>query len=978
MSKSKADDYDELKAALLRRYDMTGEGFKRKFRSCRPENGETFSQFTVRLGSYLTRWIEMSKISMTFEALFELTLRDQFLHKCNYDLLVFLKQNVPKTADELCILADQFREARNTSASNLCSKVMKKPTEVQVSKTQVKPKDLQQRPQNQKSSFVPVTERKCYICGKQGHIAPQCHKSKGKISGALVHKDERRDVDKTTENCSAFVCSENSVLYSQVYDKSTILTSACHSTRKPMPLSAGYVHGQPVTLLRDSGCQNIVVRRSLVKDESLTGKSETCILADNTKRVVPLAKVCIDSPYVTGECEVWCMENPVFDLIIGEVHDARKPHDPDPEWRPKTVLAVETRRQAREKKKPYPALRVPDIVKDDIKPEDIQREQQADPSIETSRRNAKEGLISRNGKVGWLEKRGLLYREYQASEKEGGKAFSQLIVPSKFRTIVMKLAHESVMSGHLATGRTISRILSEFFWPGMQSEIKRFYQSCDTCQRTVSKGKVSKVPLDRMPLIDVPFKRVAVDIIGPLHPATDKGNRFILTLVDYATKYPEAIALPGIDTERVAEALLEMFSRIGVPEEVLADMGTQFTSGLTMEVSRLISVKQLTTTLYHPMCNGLVERFNGTLKQMLKRMCIDRPKDWDKYLAAVLFAYREVPQESLGFSPFELVYSRTVRGPMTILKDLWTREIQDSQVKSTYQYVFDLRDRLESTCELAHQNLEKAFRRHRAYFNKKARSRNMKPGEKVLVLLPTDSNKLLMQWKGPFQIVKKIGNVDYQLDMNGKLKTYHANLLKSYIERSVPLVSSAMSVVSSDKIDESEYGDEQEGYVDSCKVETYKNVDLNPDLSKQERETLMELLHSFSDVLSDKPGHTHVLEHDIRTTTDKPIRVSPRQIPFAMIERVKEEVSKMLEMGVIEESESLYSSPIVLVVKKDKTYRFCVDFRGLNRINVFDAEPMPDMDAIFAKLSGHKFFSRLDLSKSYWQVPLHLLSLLVL
>ncbi|XP_062572173.1 uncharacterized protein LOC134234132, partial [Saccostrea cucullata] len=583
MSKSKADNYDELKAALLRRYDMTKEGFKRKFRSCRPENSETFSQFTVRLGSYLTRWIEMSKISTTFDDLFDLILRDQFLHVCNYDLLVFLKQNVPKTADELCILADQFREARNTSASNLCSKVIKKPTEVQVSKTQVKPKDLQQRPQNQKSSFVPVTERKCYICGKQGHIAPQCHKSKGKISGALVHKDERRDVDKTPENCSAFVCSENSVLYSQVCDKSTILTSACHSTRKPMPLSAGYVDGQPVTLLRDSGCQNIVVRRSLVKDESLTGKSETCILADNTKRVVPLAKVCIDSPYVKGEFEVWCMENPVFDLIIGEVHDARKPHDPDPEWRPKTVLAVETRQQAKEKTKPYPALRVPDIVKDDIKPEDIQREQQEDPSLETSLRNAKEGRISRNGKVRWLEKRGLLYREYQASEKEGGKTFSQLIVPSKFRTIVMKLAHDSVMSGHLATGRTISRILSEFFWPGMQSEIKRFCQSCDTCQRTVSKGKVSKVPLDRMPLIDVPFKRVAVDIIGPLHPATDKGNRFILTLVDYATRYPEAIALPGIDTERVAEALLEMFSRIGVPEEVLTDMGTQFTYGLMME-----------------------------------------------------------------------------------------------------------------------------------------------------------------------------------------------------------------------------------------------------------------------------------------------------------------------------------------------------------------------------------------------------------
>ena len=125
MSVSKVNDYDELKAALLRRYDMTEEGFKRKFRSCRPEAGETFSQYTVRLSSYLTRWIEMSKITTSFEALFDLMLRDQILHVCNFELSVFLKQNVRKTADEMCLLADQFREARNTSAQTLCAKVMK-------------------------------------------------------------------------------------------------------------------------------------------------------------------------------------------------------------------------------------------------------------------------------------------------------------------------------------------------------------------------------------------------------------------------------------------------------------------------------------------------------------------------------------------------------------------------------------------------------------------------------------------------------------------------------------------------------------------------------------------------------------------------------------------------------------------------------------------------------------------------------------
>ena len=150
-------------------------------------------------------------------------------------------------------------------------------------------------------------------------------------------------------------------------------------------------------------------------------------------------------------------------------------------------------------------------------------------------------------------------------------------------------------------------------------------------------------------------------------------------MIDYATRYPEADALPSIETERVAEALVEMFSRVGIPDEMLTDCGSQFTAKVMKEVSRLLSLHQSTTTPYHPMCNGLVERFHATMKQkqMLRRMCAERPKDWDKHLPALLFAIREVPQESLGFSPFELLYERSVRGPMAILRELWSGEVND-------------------------------------------------------------------------------------------------------------------------------------------------------------------------------------------------------------------------------------------------------------------------------------------------------------
>ena len=130
----------------------------------------------------------------------------------------------------------------------------------------------------------------------------------------------------------------------------------------------------------------------------------------------------------------------------------------------------------------------------------------------------------------------------------------------------------------------------------------------------MKKRSLARAPLQRMPLIDLPFKRVAVDIVGPIHPPSEARHRYIMTLVDYATRYSEAVPLKFISTEAVAEALVNMYSRLGIPQEVLSNMGTQFVSQCMKAVSRLLGLRQLMTTPYHPMCNGLVEKFNGTLK----------------------------------------------------------------------------------------------------------------------------------------------------------------------------------------------------------------------------------------------------------------------------------------------------------------------------------------------------------------------------
>ena len=93
-------------------------------------------------------------------------------------------------------------------------------------------------------------------------------------------------------------------------------------------------------------------------------------------------------------------------------------------------------------------------------------------------------------------------------------------------------------------------------------------------------------------------------------------------MLDYATRYSDAVPLKSISTEEVAEGLVSTYSRLGI----LSDLGTQFVSECLREISRLLSTKQLTTTPYHPMSYGLTQKFNGTSKRMLKKMCFEQPR----------------------------------------------------------------------------------------------------------------------------------------------------------------------------------------------------------------------------------------------------------------------------------------------------------------------------------------------------------------
>ena len=403
-------------------------------------------------------------------------------------------------------------------------------------------------------------------------------------------------------------------------------------------------------------------------------------------------------------------------------------------------------------------------------------------------------------------------------------------------------------------------------------------------------------------------------------------------------------------------------------EEILTDLGVEFVLQSMEEVNRLLSIKHLTTTPYHPMCNGLVEKFNGTLKATLKKICSEEPRQWHRFINALLFAYREVPQESTGFSPFELLYGRTVRGPMHILKELWTKEIETPEVKNSYQYVVDLREKLENTLQIARKSLEKAQTSGKHYYDKSAVVRKFQPGNKVLVLLPTDHNKLLMQWKGPYNVEDVVGLNDYRVKVGQKSKVYHANLLKLYVERE----PDPEEVIQGAAVTEDDHTFENEDVLDLgdvCHEEGVHDIKMGEQLSASQLVELSELVNEFEHRFRVTPGSTSLIEHEVNLTSSVPIRSRPYPLPYQARESLKRDINKMLEMGVIRESTSPYASPVVVVKKPDGSNRVCIDYRKLNKITVFDPEPMPTAEDLFRQLAGSKFFSKVDLSKGYWQVP---------
>ena len=190
----------------------------------------------------------------------------------------------------------------------------------------------------------------------------------------------------------------------------------------------------------------------------------------------------------------------------------------------------------------------------------------------------------------------------------------QLYVPEPYRSLVLSLAHRP---GHLGRERTLQKVQDEFCWPGLFNEVKQLCKAYLDCQ-LADKLSPSLSPFRPLSVIHTPFQRIGIDIVGPL-PTTAAENQIILVIVDYTTRWPEAFPLRFIESETVEDQLLLLFTRVGVPNQILTDCRSNFVSKLLKEQYMLLGVSSITTTPYHSATDRLVERYNRIIKFMIRK-----------------------------------------------------------------------------------------------------------------------------------------------------------------------------------------------------------------------------------------------------------------------------------------------------------------------------------------------------------------------
>ena len=374
---------------------------------------------------------------------------------------------------------------------------------------------------------------------------------------------------------------------------------------------------------------------------------------------------------------------------------------------------------------------------------------------------------------------GVLFRKF--AKRDGTGYHLQFIVPRSMRDTVLYQMHEALSSGHLGKRKTRERLLRRFYWFKVREDADLWVDRCDKCASSKKPPKTMRAPMGNM-TVGAPLDRVATDVLGPL-PWTPRGNRYILAVTDYFTKWTEVYAIPDQSASTCAYILLEeFFMRFGFPLSLHSDQGKNYESRLMAELCEMLEIRKTRTSPGHPTGNGQVERFNRTLIRMVKVYLKGEQTEWDRHLGCLAGAYRGTIQESTGLTPNLMMLGREVDSPVIIMFGTHHHE----SYPTCGEYVAQLKAKMQHAHDVAREHLGEAVKRYKELYDTKVNAQQYEVGD--LVWLETDISqldvapKLRVPYEGPYMVWRITGPLDYELYISKKKKkVVHHNRLKPYL-----------------------------------------------------------------------------------------------------------------------------------------------------------------------------------------------------
>ena len=266
----------------------------------------------------------------------------------------------------------------------------------------------------------------------------------------------------------------------------------------------------------------------------------------------------------------------------------------------------------------------------------------------------------------------------------------------------------------------------------MKRDIATFINNCDSCQKNKKDKSIKKAPMELTSTSEEAMEKLFLDIVGPL-PETFNGNKYILTMQDDLSKYSFAIPTENHQAETVARLLVKfVFTKFGIPRFILTDQGTDFTSKLMKNVTKLFHIDHNVTTAYHPQTNGALERSHQTLSNYLKHFINDHQNDWDEWLDFATFSYNTNTHTSTKFTPYEVLFERWAYLPSSFSSE-------PNFIYSYDDYIEELKYKLKTVFKSARENLLQNKERSEVTYDRKTKERPFKVGD--LVYLTNDASR---------------------------------------------------------------------------------------------------------------------------------------------------------------------------------------------------------------------------------------------